>query len=62
MVNVKYQEVFVFTLPVLTPTTFFVLVITTIHSFQVFTQALIMTKGGPADATNDRLLYLPERV
>ncbi len=40
------------TLPMLSATTFFVLVIGVINSFQVFDQALIMTQGGPANATN----------
>ena len=40
------------TLPMLSATTFFVLVIGVINSFQVFDQAFIMTQGGPANATN----------
>jgi multiple sugar transport system permease protein len=39
------------TLPMLSPTTFFVLVITLINSFQVFEQTYVLTKGGPADST-----------
>lgn len=54
----KFKKFLYITLPVLTPTTFFVLVITTINSFQVFTQALIMTKGGPADATNTIVYFI----
>lgn len=40
------------TVPMLSSTTFFVLVIGIINSFQVFDQALVMTNGGPANATN----------
>lgn len=40
------------TLPLLTPTTFFILVISVINSFQVFDLAFILTQGGPGDATN----------
>lgn len=40
------------TVPMLSSTTFFVLVISVINSFQVFDQAFIMTEGGPANATN----------
>ena len=40
------------TLPLLSSTTFFVLVIGISNSFQVFDQALIMTNGGPSNATN----------
>ena len=39
------------TLPLLSPTTFFVLVITLINSFQVFEQTYVLTKGGPANST-----------
>jgi multiple sugar transport system permease protein len=39
------------TLPLLSPTTFFVLVITMINAFQVFEQTYVLTKGGPANST-----------
>jgi multiple sugar transport system permease protein len=39
------------TLPLLTPTTFFVMVMTVIASFQVFDQVYVMTQGGPGDAS-----------
>jgi multiple sugar transport system permease protein len=39
------------TLPMLSPTTFFILVITLINSFQVFEQTYVLTKGGPANST-----------
>jgi multiple sugar transport system permease protein len=40
------------TLPLLTPTAFFVVIIALINSFQVFDQVWIMTQGGPAGATS----------
>ncbi len=40
------------TLPLLSPTTFFALIISLINSFQVFDQVWIMTNGGPAGATS----------
>lgn len=43
------------TLPMLSPVMFFVLIVSIINSFQVFTQVYVMTKGGPADAT---LMYV----
>lgn len=46
------------TIPMLSPTTFFVVVIALIHSFQVFEQALVMTEGGPADATHTLVLFI----
>lgn len=46
------QTFFRVTLPLLSPTIFFVLVITTISSFQVFDLIYLMTQGGPLDSTN----------
>lgn len=40
------------TLPLLRPTTLFVLVTSVISSFQVFTLVFVMTEGGPLDATD----------
>ena len=40
------------TIPVLSPTIFFVIVITAISSFQVFDLIYLMTQGGPFDSTN----------
>lgn len=45
------------TLPLLTPTLFFQLVIQMIEAFKVFTEAYIITKGGPLKATYFYLLY-----
>lgn len=47
-----FQIFFRLTLPLLTPTIFFVMVITTISSFQVFDLIYLMTKGGPMESTN----------
>jgi len=46
------------TLPLLTPTLFFQLIMGMIGGFQVFTQALVMTEGGPNDSTLFYVLYL----
>lgn len=40
------------TIPVLSPTIFFVVIITAISSFQVFDLIYLMTQGGPLDSTN----------
>jgi multiple sugar transport system permease protein len=40
------------TIPLLTPSLFFVLVISLINNLQVFDQVWVMTKGGPAEATS----------
>lgn len=46
------------TIPMLTPTIYFNLLINIIGSFQVFTQSYIMTGGGPNNATLTQVLYL----
>lgn len=43
---------FKITLPMLSPTTFMVLILSVIGSFQVFDLVSIMTDGGPGRATN----------
>lgn len=54
----SWQQVRHVTLPMLSPVIFFNLVMGVIGGFQVFTQAFIMTKGGPLDATLFYALYL----
>ncbi len=46
------------TLPLLTPTIYFVVVMTFIGSFGVFAQIYIMTEGGPGQATTTLIYYL----
>jgi multiple sugar transport system permease protein len=48
----KRQILFRITLPLLTPATFFVLVISLINNFQVFDQIWVMTEGGPEGSTS----------
>jgi len=50
------------TLPMITPVIFFNLVMGVIGSFQYFTQAYIMTQGGPDDTTHFYALYLFNRA
>jgi multiple sugar transport system permease protein len=49
---------FYITIPMLTPTIFFNVVLSIIGSWQVFTQALILTEGGPNNATLTVVLHL----
>lgn len=51
----KFRHV---TLPMLTPTTFFVLITSVIGSFQVFDQVVVLTEGGPAGTTRSIVYYL----
>ena len=46
------------TVPLLTPTIFFVLLLSLISTFQTFTSAFVATDGGPLDATLFFVLYL----
>jgi len=50
------------TLPMLSPVIFFNLVMGTIGAFQAFTQAFVMTNGGPNDSTTFYALYLFNRA
>lgn len=50
------------TLPMLSPVIFFNLVMGTIGAFQTFTQAFVMTNGGPEDSTTFYALYLFQRA
>lgn len=47
----RWQNFWYITRPLLSPTTFFALIISLINSFQVFDQVWIMSGGGPAGAT-----------
>jgi len=46
------------TLPLLSPTTYFIVITTMIHSFQIFQQAYILTEGGPREATTTIVYYI----
>lgn len=52
------QVFFNVTLPLLTPTVFFNVVMNIIGSFQVFTNAYVLTGGGPNNATLTMVLYI----
>jgi multiple sugar transport system permease protein len=46
------------TLPLISPTTFFLFIIQMIGAFQLFTEAFAMTRGGPAQATLTVVYYI----
>lgn len=46
------------TVPMVSPTTFFILIMAVIGSFQVFNIVFMMTRGGPADSTQVLLLRM----
>lgn len=53
-----YQRFFRITLPMLTPVIFFNLVMQSISGFLTFTQAYVITQGGPNDKTLLYVLYM----
>jgi multiple sugar transport system permease protein len=57
-----FQRMRRITLPLLTPVIFFNLVMGIISSFQYFTEAFVMTKGGPDGSTTFYALYLFQRA
>jgi len=48
----RYRKLCSITLPLLSPTMFFVLIVSIINSFQVFDLVSVMTNGGPGRSTN----------
>jgi multiple sugar transport system permease protein len=46
------------TIPLISPTTFFVLIINLIGGFQVFDQIFMMTEGGPGNASTTMVYYM----
>ena len=53
-----WQRFRAITLPLLSPTTFFLLVINLIGAFQFFDLSYVMTQGGPGDATRTIVYYI----
>ncbi len=57
----RIKQFFKITLPLVSPTTYYVLMMTTIVTFQAFSQVYLMTgppKGGPLDTTNLIVYYI----
>ena len=57
-----WQELTRIVLPLLAPTTYFVLIVSCIGSFQVFSQVYVMTGGGPLNRTLVLVYYLYDRA
>jgi multiple sugar transport system permease protein len=57
----RMQSLFKITLPMMTPTIFFVLVTNTIAVLQIFSEPYIMTQGGPANSTLTIVYYLYQK-
>lgn len=54
----KWQRTLHITLPMVSPTTFFVLIMALIGSFQMFEQSYVMTSGGPSYSTTTMVLII----
>ena len=58
----SWQKLRYITIPMLTPTTFFVLIMLTIQCFKVFDMVYVMTGGGPGSATKTLVNYIYEKA
>ena len=54
----KWKQFIHITLPMLSPTTFFIFIMSVISSFQVFDSVILMTKGGPGRSSSVLVHYL----
>ena len=52
------QRLLHITIPLISPTLYFVIVIGLLHSYQIFDYVYVMTQGGPADSTNVLTFYI----
>ena len=54
----EWQLLWHIKLPLISPTTFMLVILMTIESFQVFTQINVMTQGGPNGSTTNLVTYM----
>lgn len=54
----RWKRFTLITVPLLRPTTFFIVITSLITSFQVFAQVQVMTNGGPAGSTSVLVFYI----
>ena len=57
-----YKTFFRITLPMISPTLFFVSITATISSFQIFDAVNLITGGGPLNSTNTLVYYIYEQT
>lgn len=57
----RWQLVRHITLPLISPTAFFAIVISLIGAFQIFDNAQVLTQGGPNDASRVIVMYIYEK-
>lgn len=56
------QKLLYIKIPLVSPTTFMLVIMLTIESFKIFTQIHVMTNGGPDGATTNLLTYMFEQA
>ena len=54
----RRQRLFSITLPLISPTTFFVVVILVIGAFKLFDESFVMTRGGPAGSSMTAVMHI----
>lgn len=59
---VSWRKLWYITVPLVSPTTFFLLIVNLIGSFQAFDTFYVMTKGGPGDSSTTLLYYIYENA
>ena len=57
-----FQRFFRITLPLLSPTIFFIVVIFMIGALQVFDTIIVLTQGGPGDSSRSIVMYIYEQA
>ena len=58
----QWRQFWKITLPLLSPTTFFLVITSLLNAFKAFDQVAVMTAGGPANATNNLSYYIYEQA
>ncbi len=58
----RWQQFLHVTLPLISPTAFFAIVISLIGAFQIFDNVWVLTSGGPGDASRVIALYIYEKA
>jgi ABC-type sugar transport system permease subunit len=54
----KWRQFIVITIPLISPTMFFLMITTVIGAFQIFAQVNVMTQGGPGNSTQVLVYYI----
>lgn len=58
----KLKQFFYITLPLVSPTTFFLLITSIIQSFQIFAEVQVLTQGGPGNASTTIVYHMYDQA